>query len=208
MVDLVAMAGRRRARRVAWIEPGQRLDVRRRVAACVRGNGAQVAACPAAHRPRTRRIDRAWWPAPWHWGMAVDRALGPARGRRAARRCGVAAHAARRRARARRIGARAGHAGIALWSFLMATAHGSRADAGAGARAAVPGRQSGARDHRVGLAAARSGGCRRPHGCDAGHDRCRRQRRVRAASPCTLACRALSSCAGPGPRHWPSPACC
>lgn len=53
-----------------------------------------------------------------------------------------------------------------------------RADAGTGARATVPGRQSGARDHRVGLAVPGTGCSRRPHGCDAGHDRRHRHRRV------------------------------
>ena len=58
-------------------------------------------------------------------GLSLDRALVQAPGRRAARRRGVVPAAARRGAAARRSARRAGHAGIALWSFLMATAHGA-----------------------------------------------------------------------------------
>ena len=82
------------------------------------------AACPAAHRHRARRIDRGRGLRCCAGHVDGPRA-GPGPGRRAARRRGVVPLAARRRAAHAASARQAGHAGIALWSFLMATAHGA-----------------------------------------------------------------------------------
>ena len=153
----VAVAGDRRPRRPSRPEPGHRLDARRRAAACRRatraqarralvpiaiGHVASIAVVVVRRGARALRWIARWcatWPGALLVGAALVRWLRGAGSARRARRTSACRTAA-------------GHAGIALWSFLMATAH------GAGLMlvpALVPlclADASGARDHGIGLA--------------------------------------------------------
>ena len=95
----------------------------------------------------------------------------------------------------KRARAPAGHAGLALWSFMMSTAHGAGLMLVPALMPLCMGDASAPRDHRIGLAGAGARGRGRSHGGDAcRHRRDRRRGLPRFSFAAASACTACSSC--------------